>query len=99
MEIKKFNTKIDYKNILVITNTRDNLGSHVALIKDIDDLKEPNLKEMVLNCLNNVEYDNEDGFWASGNMCGSESGYIFNKFTLFDTTLPVTIEHIVNYVF
>ena len=97
MKINKVNEmNTNFKNILVITNTRDNLGSHVALIKDIDDLKDATLKEMILNCLNNIEYENGE-YWSCDYMCGSESGYIFNDFTLSD--FPVTIEHIVNYVF
>ena len=94
--------KTVYKNILIITNTRDNLGSHVALIKDIDDidrLNETGLKEMVLNCLNGVEYE-KNGFWSYDDTCGCEHlGYAFNDFTLGTNELPVTIEHIVNYIF
>ena len=87
------------KNILIITNTRDNLGSHVALIKDIEDIKNPDLKEMVLNSLNSVDYE-KNGFWSYGDTCGCETlGYAFNDFSLFDKNLPITIEHIVNYVF
>jgi hypothetical protein len=99
MKINKVNDmNTNFKNILVITNTRDNLGSHVALIKDVDDIKDENLKEMILNCLNKIDYENDE-YWTSGDICGSDSGYVFNNFTLFEDKLPVTIEHIVNYVF
>ena len=87
------------KNILIITNTRDNLGSAVSFIKDIDDIKDMDLKEMVLSCINNVDYD-KNGLWSSDDMCGSENrGYAFDDFGLSTNELPVTIEHIVNYVF
>lgn len=99
MKINKLNEmNTSFKNILVITNTRDDLGSHVAYINDIEDIKNENFKEMILNCLNRIDYSNGE-YWSSGDMCGSESGYIFNDFTLYEDKLPITIEHIVNYVF
>jgi hypothetical protein len=87
------------KNILIITNTRDNLGSAVSFVKDINDIVDVRAREMVAQAIAKTG-DWEDGdMWYNNDMCGSDSGYIFNDYALFDTTLPVTVEHIVNYVF
>ena len=47
MKINKLNEmNTSFKNILVITNTRDDLGSHVAYINDIEDIKNLRQKEI-----------------------------------------------------
>lgn len=86
-------------NILIITNTRDNLGSSVSFVKNINDIKDDNHREMIKCCINYDEFKEVDGLWVEDGMCGSNGGYIFNDYVLFDKNLPVTIEHIVHYVF
>ena len=58
---------------------------------------------MIESYLDHKPYD-KNGYWVdvfqgSSTMCGSDDGYIFNDYTLFDSNLPVTIDHIINYVF
>ena len=45
--------------------------------------------------------DNQGAHWVSDDgMCGSDRGYIFGgSSTLFTDKLPVTVEHIIDYVF
>ena len=83
-----------YKNILIITNTRDDLGSDVSFYKDITDI-DPDYQPMILACLQGKHYMNGD-LWSSDYMCGSDRGYIFNQGKL---PLPLTVENIVHYVF
>tara|TARA_R110000772_G_scaffold43995_5_gene101261 strand:- start:3569 stop:3832 length:264 start_codon:yes stop_codon:yes gene_type:complete len=86
------------KNILIITNTRDNLGSSLSFVKDITDITDSVLREMIRNCINGTNWNRSDK-WVSDGMCGSDGGYIFNDYPLLDTNLPIKVEHIVNYVF
>lgn len=86
------------KNILIITNTRDNLGSSLSFVKDITDITDSVLREMIRNCINGTNWNRSDK-WVSDSMCGSDGGYIFNDYPLLDTNLPIKVEHIVNYVF
>lgn len=104
-KIKKLNemNNSSFKNILIVTTTRDNLGSHIAFIEDINNIQDPeidnDIKEMIINCLNGTSWEKND-LWVDGDMCGSDRGYIFGgNSTLFNNKLPVTIEHIINYVF
>lgn len=87
------------KNILISTNTRDNLGTSLSFVKDIDDITDPILKRMVINCISNIPWAFEDYWVGQSHMCGSDQGYIFNDFRLLTKDLPITIDHIVEYVF
>lgn len=89
---------MEYNNILIITNTRDNLGSAVSFVENLTDIEDLNHRKMILNCIENKNWKKDD-LWVIDYMCGSDSGYIFNDYALFDKNLPVTINYIVNYVF
>ena len=41
------------KNILIVTTCRDNQGSAFSFVKNIEDIKEPILKEMIDKCRKN----------------------------------------------
>jgi len=85
------------KNILIVSTSRDNQGAAFSFIKDIEDIKDPIIKEMISNTICNKEWESVDEkYWAYGEMCGSNMGYIFNDYLLPD--LPLTIEHIVEYI-
>lgn len=87
------------KNILITSTCRDNQGTSLSFVKDINDIKDDLHRTMIINCINNIKWEN-GYFWSSGDgMCGSENGYIFNNYVLFDKMLPITVEHIVDYVF
>lgn len=86
------------KNILIVTNTRDNLGSAFSFVKELCQIKNEHIRNMVEHCILNKNYEHAD-LWASHGMCGSDQGYIFNEYPLGDIDLPLYVEHIVNYVF
>jgi len=98
MLFDNFKTRNIYKNILIITASRDELGSSVSFVKDINDIQEPDYREMIINCINNNRWRNGD-LWVNNDMCGSDRGYIFNDYALFDENLPIKVEYIINYVF
>ena len=54
---------------------------------------------MVTKCLTVKSWESKNSeYWVYDGMCGSENhGYIFNDFSIGD--LPITVEHIIDYVF
>lgn len=89
------------KNILIITNTRDNLGSAISFVEDISLINDDNIKNMILNygSIWKAHSENHGEMWVEGDMCGSDGGYIFNDYYLRSDKFPLKIEHIINYVF
>lgn len=83
------------KRILIITTTRDNQGSAVSLYDSIEDIEEE-YQDMVRAAITGGRYEKDD-LWASDGICGSDRGYIFNGAT--DITFPMTVDHIIDYVF
>jgi|GEM_PF-6353621 len=87
------------KNILIITFCRDNQTGDVSFIKDIEDIKDENLKEMIIHCINKDKWEkivDRISYWTVDGICGADVGYIFNDFSRFNC--PITVEHIVNFV-
>lgn len=39
------------KNILIVSTSRDNLGSAFSFLKDIEDVKDPIVKEIISNAI------------------------------------------------
>jgi len=88
------------KNILITSTTRDNQGTAYSFIEDINDINDINIKRMISNCILGIEWESIDHkYWTTSGICGSDLGYIFNDHALFTNMLPLTISHIVNYVF
>jgi len=85
-------------NILIITTTRDNQGCSVAFVNSIDDIKEDDLREMIKQAILETKNWQKDDLWCIDGMCGSDRGYIFSDYRVYEK-LPVTVEHIVEYVF
>jgi hypothetical protein len=82
-----------YKNILIITTSRDDNDSFLTFFANDTDI-DPEYRDMVIACIENKNYQNDD-LWASKyGDCGSERGYIFEG----GYKLPMTVEHIVNYL-
>lgn len=81
-----------YKNILIVTSNRDDIGSSLSFYKDIQDI-EPEYQDMVIAAIERKNYENDD-LWSSYGDCGSDRGYIFQG----GYTLPITVEHIVTYI-
>lgn len=84
------------KNILIITTCRDNQGSHNAFVKDINDIKEDDLRDCVKNTISGINSEYGD-LWTFNGEMGSERGYCFNDYHLRESMLPLTIDHIVNH--
>lgn len=78
------------KNILIITNGES--GCHMAHFKDINDIVDPDLRKMVENNINGVNYS-KDGYWSDGNYCGAGGGYVFGDYSI--DAFPITVEHII----
>ena len=89
------------KNILITSTTRENQGTAYSFVKDINDIQDINIRTMVINCIRGIEWESTDhNYWTVHGMCGSErGGYIFNDYALFTKMLPLTIDHIIDYVF
>jgi hypothetical protein len=85
------------ENILIVTSNKDDLGSSLSFVKDITDITDSVLREMIRNCINGTNWNRGD-MWTNDNMCGSDGGYIFGDYPLLTTNLPIKVEHIVNYV-
>jgi len=83
-----------YKNILIITTTRDNTGSCLGFYKDINAI-DPEYRDMIIACIERRDYDEGDLWSSMYGTCGSERGYIFNELPKF----PITIDHIIDHVF
>lgn len=87
------------KNILITSTTRENQGTSLSFVKDINDITDPDLRELVIKCLT-VKTWNKNGYWVYDGTCGCDNGgYIFNDYVLLKKNLPVTVEHIVEYLF
>ncbi len=86
------------KNILIITTTRENQGCSVAFVKSIDDIVEEDLREMIKNAIEKKEWGSGD-LWSNYGRCGSDRGYVFSDYSPEKEHYPLTVEHIVEYVF
>lgn len=87
---------MEYKNILIISNSRANLGSGICFVKSTDEIKEDVLREMVIANIEKKGYWKKQGFWSNEDVCGGTyGGYVFNEYDY--PQFPVTIEHIINY--
>jgi len=85
-----------YKNILITSTSRDNLGTSYSFYKSLDQIVDMDLQEMIKACIENRVFEKED-LWSSDNgMCGSDRGYVFGETSV---VLPITIEHLIDYVF
>lgn len=74
------------KNILIVTTSRDDAGPDISFWESIEDI-DPEYQEAVRNAILNNEpiSDDEVGF----------GGYVFNQGHV---NLPITVEHIVEYI-
>lgn len=85
------------KNILIVSSSTDDRGSSLSFLKDIEDIKDPVVKDMMSNAIQKKNWESSDRkYWVYGGMCGGEMGYIFNDHLL--PKLPLTIEHIIEYI-
>jgi delta 1-pyrroline-5-carboxylate dehydrogenase len=86
------------KNILIIETHRSDQGANSSFVKDIDDIKDLEIKQAIVDAINGVEKFNSE-IETCKNMIFSESiGYYFSNSKDFNFSLPCQIDHIVQHV-
>lgn len=84
------------KNILIVNSSHSD-PAFTDFISDVNDITDPDLKEMIENVINGVHDWKKDDLWIIYGECGSDRGFVFNEYVRRPIEYPITVEHEVTY--